>query len=236
VTGLQIVEHLAGHPRGARLGDIATATGMDTGQTHRIVAALAEGGWVSASDAEKGLYTLTGRVVRLGATYTSKLDLAEMAQPFMEELLEKTGETIHLGELRDKAVVCVGLKLSDRRLTVFTKVGDQWPLTGTSMGHAIRAAAFGRTGEDPIATVVADEVKLALREGFGRDFGRYRDEVQSVAAPIRNSQGVEVGALAIAGPSSRVGEAKLSRFGGLVRDAAIGISERMGCFVPWPPR
>jgi IclR family acetate operon transcriptional repressor len=225
ITGLQIVEFLAAHPRGVRLGDIANAVQMDRGLTHRMISAMQEDGWI-VPVGDTGSYAITARVIHIGAMYTSRLDLAHQAQPYMEQLRSASGETVFLGELRDDEVVCVDRRLSDQTLSVLTKVGQSWPLIGTSMGSAILSARCKRLDID--VSTQSEEVAATLSRGYARDFGRYRSGVESVAAPIRDSTGVEVGAIAITAPTSRVTDEKITQFGHLVASAAVEISARLG--------
>jgi IclR family acetate operon transcriptional repressor len=227
VTGLQIVEYLAKHPRGARLGDIAAAVQMDAGQTHRMVAALVSDGWV-ISVSENGTYSLAARAIGIGATYVERLDLIDHAMPFMDELFRVIGESVFLGELRGDAVVCVGRRLSDRTLTVWTDVGKSWPLIGTAVGTAVLSARVARLG--PNAGIdMSEDISQALKLGYGRDYGHYRAGVESIAAPVLNSVGEEIGAISVAGPEARLGAKEIHENGLLVRDAAASISERLGC-------
>ena len=135
VTGLQIAEYLAMNPRGARLREIAAAVQMDPGQTHRMISAMVEDGWLMPVG-DDGSYSLSARVIRLGAIYIQKLDLAEHAQPFLNELAKETGESVFLGESRNDAVVCVGRRVADRTLRVWTEMGDFWPLVRECRGNS----------------------------------------------------------------------------------------------------
>lgn len=227
VTGLQIAEYLAKSPRGARLGDIAAAVQMDTGQTHRIIIAMMEDGWVT-SVSDGGYYAPTARVIGLSTPYTAKLDLSDHAQPFLEDLFQKTGESVFLGEVRNDVIVCVGRRLADRPLQVWTEIGKFWPLVGTAVGTAVCAAKLERLGSSASDGKIAAEVTSAVKQGYARDSGRHRDGVECVAAAIRNAAGVEVGTISIGVPAARVGEKEIEKFGSLVCDAARGVSERLG--------
>lgn len=226
VTGLQIAEYLAKSPRGVRLGEIATAVRMDPGQTHRMIIAMMEDGWVMSVSVD-GHYAPTARVFGLRTT-TARLDLSDHAQPFLEDLFLKTGESVFLGELRNDVIVCVARRLADRPLQVWTEVGKFWPLEGTAVGAAVCAAKLARLGTTDGADEVAPDVASALQRGFARDPGRHRDGVECVAAAIRDASGVEVGAVAVGVPAARVGERDVERLGSLVLNASVGISERLG--------
>lgn len=234
VTGLQIVEFLALNPRGERLGDIASTIQMDAGQTHRMVNAMLADGWVMPVGND-GSYALTARAIRLGSTYIARLDLSEHARPILDELSQKTRESVFLGELRKEAVVCVGRRVADHTLRVWTEMGDFWTLDKSAMGHAILAARYKRLSSTKGAPALTEEISEALSNGYARDHGRYRDGVQAVAAAIRDASGTEIGAIALSVPTARADEALIHELGQLVRHAAAEISNRLGCTDGGPP-
>jgi IclR family acetate operon transcriptional repressor len=227
VTGLQIVEFLALNPHGARLGEIAQAIQMDLGQTHRMVNAMLSDGWLMAVGND-GYYSLTARSIRLGSIYIARLDLSEHARTILDDLARLSRESIFLGELRKEAVVCVGRRVADHTLRVWTEMGDFWTLDKSAMGHAIMSARYQRLHRGPVAPPPGPEIAEALREGYARDYGRYRAGVQAVAAPVLDASGTEIGALAISVPAARADEARITELGALVRDGARNISERLG--------
>lgn len=227
VTGLQIVEFLALNPHGARLGEIAQTVQMDPAQTHRLVNAMLADGWLMPVGTD-GSYALTARTIRLGSIYISRLDLSEHARPILDDLARKTRESVFLGELRKDAVVCVGRRVADHSLRVWTEMGDSWTLDKSAMGHAILAARHQRLSSQDGDEPSTDEISVALREGYARDYGRYRDGVQAVAAAIREASGIEIGAVAVSVPAARVNEQRITEMGELVREAAKDISGRLG--------
>jgi IclR family acetate operon transcriptional repressor len=229
VTGLQISEYLAKNPRGARLREISAEVDIDPGQLHRILSALVDDGWL-ITVGDDGTYALSPRVIRLSTTYIYRLDLSEHARPFLDELSAQTRESVFLGQLRKDVVVCVGRRVADHTLRVWTEMGDYWPLVGTAVGTAILAARYARLEArlHVHPELITDEIAAAMRLGYARDYGRYREGIQAVAAPIRDASGVEIGALALSGPAARIGESEIEKLGPLVRKAANGISETIG--------
>jgi DNA-binding IclR family transcriptional regulator len=227
VTGLQIVEFLALNPRGARLGEIAQAVEMDTAQTHRMVNAMLSDGWLMPVGND-GSYALTARAIRLGSIYISRLDLSEHARLVLDGLARTTRESVFLGELRKEAVVCVGRRVADHSLRVWTEMGDFWTLDKSAMGHAIIAARHQRLSQVTRMEPATSEIADAIRDGYARDYGRYRDGVQAVAAAVRDASGIEIGAVALSVPAARVDDDRIKELGRLVCQGAKDISERLG--------
>jgi DNA-binding IclR family transcriptional regulator len=232
VTGLQIVELLANNPRGVRLGEIADAIQMDPAQTHRMISAMLADGWVMPIGND-GSYSLTARVIKLSSRYISRLDLSEHARPLLDMLADQSRESVFLGELRKDVVVCVGRRVADHSLRVWTEMGDSWPLEGTAVGTAILAARFVRLSPNAEPIGLSQGIMDAMRDGYARDYGRYREGIEAVAAPIRDAAGMEIGAIALSGPSTRMSVDRIKLLGKLVQEAGIQISERLG-YIPNP--
>lgn len=236
VTGLAILETLAVSPAGLGVSDIARRIGFDIGQTHRILSALAEEGWVGQA-APSGIYVLTGKLLSLAGRLLEASDLRSSAMPILAELKSQTAETIHLAELRDDRLVCVARELSSEGVVVTSQIGDSWPIEGTALGAAVKMAwqespALAAAATSPAAPIrphgLALDLRADLRRGYSIDVGGYRRDICAVAAPILNLERIAVGALAISGPSGRLSGDRLTRSGALVRSAAAKISQALG--------
>lgn len=227
VTGLLIAEYLSRNPHGARLVDISNEIGMDRAQAHRMVNAMVDDGWLIPVGSD-GSYSLTARTIRMGSTFISRLDLSEHARPFLDDLSRRAKESVFLGELRKDVVVCVGRRVADHSLRVWTEMGDSWPIDNTAMGTAILAGRHLQGGGESDDAALPEEVQIAIRDGYARDFGRYRDGIQAVAAPILNASGSAIGAISLSGPRTRFDDDKIASMGLMVRDTAKAISDRLG--------
>jgi DNA-binding IclR family transcriptional regulator len=223
INALTAVEVLAAAGGEMGLVQISRALGLDAAQVRRIMQQLMAEGWVSQSS-EAAQYRFGTRMLTLSGQILANLDLSRAAQPIMRALRDASGETVHLGVLREDSVVCVARELSRHSVVaVATAAGDVWPLIGSAMGAAVRSALLGaqELASDPEAAEARDR-------GFSIDYGRHKSGITGLAAPVYGYRRVPEGAIAVSGPEDRMTPARIDEVGLLLVNAAADLSAAMG--------
>jgi DNA-binding IclR family transcriptional regulator len=223
------VEVLAAGGGEMGLVQISHALGLDPAHVRRILQKLMAEGWVSQSG-DAARYRFGTRMLALSGRILGNLDISRAAQPVMRELRDASGETVHLGLLREGVIVCVARELSTHSVVaVATAVGDAWPLSGSAMGDAVRSALISArhdvSGDDT-------DAMLARDRGYSIDLGRHKSGIVGVAAPVRNHLGSADGAIAVSGPENRMGAARIEEIGQLAARAAAEVSSALGHSAP----
>jgi len=214
---ISLLDALAESADSASLKQLATATGLHPSTAHRILAAMTQARFVERQDA--GTYRLGIRLLELGAIVKSRIDLREVALPFMQELHERIGEAINLATRHDDEIVYLERTSSGRALVrVVYLVGARAPLHLTSLGKLFLAAdspqqvrdyarRTGLPGKTPhsLTTLSALEKELDKVRRHGVAFDNEEAEIglKCVAAPIRNDEGSVVAALSVSAPADR---------------------------------
>jgi DNA-binding IclR family transcriptional regulator len=223
VNALTAVEILAAGGGEMGLVQMSRALGLDAAHVRRIMQQLMAEGWVSQSG-DAARYRFGARMLTLSGQILGNLDLSHAAQPIMQALREASGETVHLGVLREDSVVCVARDLSRHSVVaVATAVGDIWPLVGSAMGTAVRSATL--SAQDLAGDAEAAEAK---DRGFSIDHGRHKNGITGLAAPVYGYRGTPEGAVAVSGPEERMTPARIDEVGLLVVRAAAELSAAMG--------
>ncbi len=205
------------------LVQMSRALGLDAAHVRRIMQQLMAEGWVSQSG-DAASYRFGARMLTLSGQILGNLDLSHAAQPIIRALREASGETVHLGVLREDSVVCVARELSRHSVVaVATAVGDVWPVFGSAMGAAVRSAMLGAldVASDP-------EAAEARARGFSIDYGRHKNGITGLAAPVFGYRGTPEGAVAVSGPEDRMSAARIDEVGVLVVRAAAELSAAIG--------
>ena len=118
------------------LSEIAVKTGLSRAVVRRILLTLQHLGYVGARGRS---FFLTPRVLELGYSYLSSLDLNELAQQTMEQLAQKVGESCSLAVLDGNDIVYV-LRVAVRRvMSIGLGVGARLPAFAASMGRVMLA-------------------------------------------------------------------------------------------------
>jgi DNA-binding IclR family transcriptional regulator len=90
-------------------------------------------------DRDDGMYRLSAQVFQLGMRASFERGLLEVATPFMEDLYERTHETVHLGTLDGNGVMYVAKIGGHRQAAAPSRIGGRMPLHCTAIGKALLA-------------------------------------------------------------------------------------------------
>ncbi|MGB0664089.1 MAG: IclR family transcriptional regulator [Pontibacterium sp.] len=207
-----ILRTLRDDNKGLSLGQIAEKVGLPRSTVQRIVNALLDEQLVIMTSAEGGL--------RLGPEIQSlasagKMDVAEIAHPFLAELSELTGETTDLAVFRNNQMVFIDQVEGSHRLRTRSGVGEIFPLTTTANGKA----ALALMDEEVAATLISREIKNnegtprslseviaeiedVRRQGYALDIDGHTEGVSAVGSAFIGPEG-SIYALSIPVPSTR---------------------------------
>lgn len=222
------------------LVDIARAAGFDKATTRRLLVALIDSALVE-QDGETRLYRLGFGIARLALMREAHFPFLRTGAPVVKRLAATTGETVHLSEHSKRGLVSVHVVESAKANRIFVPLGEQLPLHATASGIAflafaepgVRAAAMagGFKAYTPHTIVdpgsLASHVEDARRRGYSIGTQGFEEGVASVAAPILNTAGLSIGAIALAAPGSRITHGDLDRYGMQVAAAGSEIGERL---------
>jgi len=151
----------------------------------------------------------------------AKLELCDVCEPYLNSLLEATGETVNLALRDGDSVVYVEKKESPHSMRICTSVGKRLPLYCTAIGKAILAFLDeaevlklfdGLTLEQLTSNTITSKellmanLRAARKRGVAYDFEELEYGLICVAAPIFDKRGTPVGAVSVSGPSIRMNE------------------------------
>jgi IclR family pca regulon transcriptional regulator len=186
-----------------RVSDLASAAGLPMPTVYRAVMTLTAEGYLD--QLPDGGYRPGVRTLTLGTAALRSLDLVEIAAPKLQQLAERSGETVNLAVLSgDRVLYLVRLRNSDL-VTANIQVGSTLPAVHTSIGKLLlsyldEADLAARITDASFSANSGPNAKLSLAELRGelrtvRDQGwAMQDEelaygLRSVAAPIIGPDG-----------------------------------------------
>ena len=120
-----------------RVTDLAAEAGLPLPTVYRVVMTLTSEGYLD--HLPNGDYRPGVKVLTLGTAALRSLDLVEIATPNLQELAERTGETVNLAVLQsDRVLYLVRLRNADL-VTANIQVGSTLPAVTTSIGKLLLA-------------------------------------------------------------------------------------------------
>jgi len=188
------------------LTEVAARTGLTRATARRFLHTLVELGYVRT---DGKTFALTAMVLQLGYAYLSGLSLPQLAQPHLEELSLKLGQSTSAAVLDGTDIVYVARVTTRRIMTVGITVGTRFPAYATSMGRVLLAGLPQDRLDDYLAkveivpltpkTISSKEQLLSILEEVREQGWCLLDQelelgLMSVAAPIMNTTGKVVAA------------------------------------------
>lgn len=233
--GLVILEKLAQDETHLGISELAETLGVNKSTASRLVKTLLQHGFVEKAENERS-YCLGPMLVNLSRKVITRLPLREAAKPFLQMLVDGSGECAHLAvHLRGKALY-IDQAESPSALRVNVAVGQLAPLHCTALGKVL--LAFGdlplpvplesytpRTIVE--ASALAGELELIRGQGFAVDDLEFDSNVRCIAAPVFDFRAKMVGAIGISGPASRLSMEQISELAPRVVSIALQLSDRL---------
>jgi IclR family transcriptional regulator, acetate operon repressor len=237
---LDILELLSEAPEGLALSDICARLRIPKSVAHRLLALLADSGFVRQDAAAR--YGLTLKLTLLGLRHYASTGLKDLIQPLLDRLAVATGELVRVAIVEGDGMVWVakaqgarfGLKYDpDTGYDVVlhaTATGKAW-LSTLPEDEAVRIVSRTgfktpeRFGPNAIRTI--KEFRRALAETRARGYGVAIEEGEpgtaAVAVAVRVGSGrraATVATLSAAGPMSRFTTAQRTTLARHLKSAA----------------
>lgn len=235
--------------RGIR--EIARELDLSHSTVQRILATLASEGYV-VQDPDTKKYRLGVRLLAFNNVITEHLEIYKEALPILKRLVERTGETAHIGILEGTKLVYLHKVEPKRPIRVFTEIGKQVPSYCIAGGKVILAFQDEQKIEQVIQEGLIpytdktitdpDELRRHLSEivqqGYATSQGEYlpEGEIVSIAAPIFDYTGKVFASLSLVGIASRISPQMMQDYIAQVKEAAQEISEELGYMLISPEK
>ena len=225
------------------ISELSIKLAMPKATVYRFLNTMKTLGYVRQEvDSER--YGLTMKVFELGTKALQYPDLVGLANPQMQMLADRTGETVHLGMLIDSEIIYVHKVDSRHMLGMYSRVGRRAPIHCTAIGkvllaweseqrraHVLAGMEFKRFRDKTITERGAfiEELDRTRVQGFGQDREEFDDHIRCVGVPIFDRFNQAVAGLSISFPTFRYDEQREPEMVAMLTDASRAISEPLGC-------
>ncbi len=204
----QILKLISNAGRGLGITELSKGLGISKSTVHGIASAL-EGVGAVIRDPSTKRFSLGLSLFELGRSAYSRVDLKDAARPSMEELVQKTQQSVFLGVRNGRHVTIIDMVESRDQLKISAPVGAAIPLLAGAIGKVFLALMEEERAREYIESeglpgytenTITDpgryleEVRNVRQNGYAIDNEEYMRGVMAVASPVR---GVEHLAAAI---------------------------------------
>jgi IclR family acetate operon transcriptional repressor len=165
-------------------------------------------------------------------------DLAALATTAMRRLASESGETVNLMVRTARGAEAIAQVDGRHVLGASNWVGREVPDHCSAAGKVFLAFGAAELPPGPLArhasrTIVdrpllERELEAVRRQGFATIVDELELGLAAVAAPVRDADGAVVAALSIAGPTARLGDARLGLLGRVAIEQAHTVSTQLG--------
>jgi DNA-binding IclR family transcriptional regulator len=238
----QILDVLAEECEGVCLPEIAERLTLHKSTAHRLIMVLERNRFVEKNTVS-GKYHLGSRLMELGLSVVSRLDVYEVAGPHLRALVKETGETAQLAVLREDHIISLVNIESSQTLRTPATVGTRKPAHCTSLGKAMLAYASEQRVDDFLrnrklesftrktitsASRFRAELRTVRERGYAIDDEERELGLRCIGAPLWDSSGEVVAAISVAGPVVRIACKRVPVLAEAVMRSAALISTSLG--------
>lgn len=220
------------------LAELSRASGLPKSTVHRLTGVLAQQRLLRY---EARRFQLDYGLLELSEKARRQLDYLSVARPHLHELSRRTGETVHLGVLRDAHIVYMDKIEGQRGLQMRSYVGLRSPARTTALGkvliaHRPRAEWDDHLSEaparhqpaEPRRTELTRELARARELGVAFDLEENEPGTRCIAAPVWDASGRVIAAVSISGACLYLTDARLRELAPILRDCTEAVSRQLG--------
>lgn len=241
VHGLQILDLFSDTRQVIGIGEMARELGVHRSTTSRLAATLAACGYLAQTD-DAGRYRLGDRLFKLGQLAVPETDLRIIAAEELGLLVERFGETAHVGVLEGRAVTSIVVIDGWRPLRLHGQVGKRSPAHCSSLGKAllsclspaqlsrlyagVKLESFTPNSIRTLSALRA-ELERTRERGYAFDDQELEVGLRCVGAPVCGAAGEPLASVSMSGPLSRMQGDLLCQLAQELPAVAARIAERV---------
>ena len=224
------------------IGTVARLTKLNISTAHRLASIMLKKGYLS-QPVNRGKYSLGLKLLEFTGAIKKKIEVRDVALPFMEKLNKKINESVNLAILDANEAVYIEQIETTHYLRTYIEVGHRVPLHASGAGKILLASMT----EEEVKQFHKDKGLPSYTENTIRNFSKLKKElskirregvaidneerelgVRCVAAPVRDGNGNVVAAISVSGPTARLNDKRLGEVESLLKDCALKSSQAMG--------
>lgn len=237
---IAVLDVVAAAKKPLRFTDLLAELDQPRGTLHRQISNLIDEGLLQVN--ADGTYGLGLRLLKLASNAWAGNQFREIAEPHLNSLHDKVGETIHLGVLQGVEVIYLDKVESRQSVRMHSQIGNASPAFCTGVGKAALSLLQGdelasrirRIDFQPYTERTIRDANAFLREieeiratGIAFDREEHESGIHCIAAPVGASHRDFCAGISVTAPVYRVGMEQLEAWADDVRGTAAAITDDM---------
>jgi len=233
----QILRLISDSEHGFRISELSRDLKISKSTVHGIVCALEELGAITRDSLTKR-FSLGFTLFELGRSAYSRIDIKDLARPFMEDLMERTRESVFLGVRNGEHVTVLDIVESMHDLKITSPIGSTIPLLAGATGKVFLASMEEKQALEIIKSrgllrytvhsitnpkLYLKEIRDVKEKGYATDNEEYISGVSAVAAPVKG-KGHLMSAIWVVGFTASLDDNKMITLAEETREVAQAIS------------
>lgn len=240
----QVLEMLADNGE-MGLMELSVLLGLHKSTVHRLLMSLTYMGYVKQDEITQK-YTLTYKLVNLSGKILERMDILQIAKPYMERLAALSGETVHLVQREGSDILYIHkVEAKVGSIRMVSHVGMIHPMYCSGVGKAIMATMSDQevqsiwndsviekktkktivTYKDMITTL-----QKVRKCGYALDDEENEEGVRCIAASLRGHGKNVKYAFSISGPVSRMTKERIEELAVAVKQVQEELSRELGFY------
>ncbi len=238
----QVMEMLA---NGGEMGlmELSTALDLHKSTVHRLLMSLIYMGYAKQDETTQK-YMLSYKIVSMAGKVLDRMDILQVAKPYMERLSDLSGETVHLVQREGNNILYIyKIEAKIGTIRMVSHVGMVHPMYCSGVGKAIMAAlpehAVKQIWNESIIEKKTDKTITdfermrevlgdAKQKGYALDDEENEKGVRCIAACLYGCRQEAKYAFSISGPTSRMTRERVKELAVDVKKVQEELSRELG--------
>lgn len=239
---LSILEILSSNSDGMGIKEISEGVDLHKSTVHRLLATLIEKKYVKQNP-KNNKYMLTFKMFEIGNRMASNINLVDVAKPHLKELVDITGEVVHLVVRDGNEIIYIDKVEPNNNLRMYSRIGKRIQMYCTAVGKSMMAYMNDSEIKEiwdnseirqitPKSIIHFDEymkiINKARKEGYALDEEENEIGIRCIGASILDYKNEVCAAISISGPTNIFTLEKIEPYSKLIKKTALKISEDIG--------
>lgn len=225
------------------ISEISHTLDIPKSSTSEILYTLVEKSFLEIDNIELKTFKLGIKIFEIGSSFLGKTNLHKLARPFLEELMNVSGETIFLGMENNGEIVYLDKVEGHSLIRSTCIIGGRNSMHYTGLGKALLAAypiekATEILANNPLEkktkytiTNIEDlfkDLQNIRKRGYSIDNREGMEDLFCISAPIYDDLNKPIAAISISCLYLKMTDEKIEKFSRLITATALNISKHLG--------